>query len=162
MTQVVLGSNDFFGVPFPLVLADRFIHIYTGLDGHMRLDIFRWDEAMEIATYEVEGNVPKQDNITANPTGVITFAAEDGGFLFKFRPKPGISQIFGKVPGPGDLVVHINDHEIRVDRDTTTMVTIKRSQFSGMPIGIQVGADASVAIGVNRLPMGMELARRAA
>ena len=25
--KVILGSNDFFGVPFPLVLADRFFHM---------------------------------------------------------------------------------------------------------------------------------------
>ena len=160
MTEVILGSNDFYGVPFPLVLADQFFHIYTGTDGRMQLDIFRWDQATTAAIYEVEGNVPRDGKIITNPTGVVTFSAEEGGFLFKFRPKPGISQIFGQIPGPNDLTAYISDREIRVDRDGQTIATLRQNQFSDDLIGILVGADGSVAIGVSGLPDGMVLIRQ--
>jgi hypothetical protein len=31
--NVTIGANDFYGVPFPLVLADRFFHIYAADTG---------------------------------------------------------------------------------------------------------------------------------
>ncbi len=160
--KVILGSNDFFGVPFPLVLADRFFHMYAE-EGRWKLDVFRWDEEARQAIYEVKASKPQMDNIEANPPGIVTFSGEsDGGFLFKFRPKPGVSQIFGKVPVPGEVEVKINDQSIRVNRGNTTLVTFTRNTMTGLPIGIQVGADGSIGMGVNRLPDGMQLARRSA
>jgi len=157
--KVNLGTNDFFGVPFPLVLADRFFHIYAITSG-FKLDIFRWDEQAKKPIYEVKESVPLADNINTNPTGIITFSEPITGiFLYKFRPKPNISQIFGKVPIDEEFVVRINDHEIVVMAGNTRRCTLKRNQLSGMPIGIQVGVDGSIAIGVNRLPEGMVLGR---
>ena len=157
--KVNLGTNDFFGVPFPLVLADRFFHIYAITSG-FKLDIFRWDEQAKKPIYEVKENVPLADNINTNPTGIITFSEPITGiFLYKFRPKPNISQIFGKVPIDEEFVVRINDHKIVVMAGNTERCTLERNQFTGMPIGIQVGVDGSVAIGVTRLPEGMVLRR---
>src|SRR5438132_3323144 len=98
MANVELGTNDFFGVVFPLVLADRFFRIYA--DGvRFNIDVFRWDETAQRATFEVVRGHPLQANIASNPTGIVTFVHEPtGAFTFKFRPKPGISQIFGQVP----------------------------------------------------------------
>ncbi len=157
--KINLGTNDFFGVPFPLVLADRFFHIYPTTSG-FKLNIFRWDEQEKKAVYEVKESVPLADNINTNPTGIITFSEPITGiFLYKFRPKPNISQIFGKVPIDEEFVVRINDHEIVVMTGNTRRCTLKRNQLSGIPIGIQVGVDGSIAIGVNRLPEGMVLGR---
>jgi hypothetical protein len=158
---VILGRNDFFGVPFPVVVADRFFHIYRA-NGRFAIDVFRWDESSRTASYEVQESKPIEKNITTNPTGIVTFASEAGGFLFKFRPKPGVSQIFGTIPAPEELEVHINDHEIRVSRGSVVIVTLVRNQFSGMPIGIWVRADHGISIGVSKLPAGMDLTRRVA
>jgi hypothetical protein len=157
--SVILGGNDFFGVPFPLVLADRFFHIYSTTSG-LKIDIFRWDETGKQPTYEVKGSKPLADNITTNPTGIVTFSEPTAGtFLYKFRPKLGISQIFGRIPVNNEFDVKINDHLIEVEVNGKQICTLQRNQFTGMPIGIQVYADGSVGIGVNRLPAGMTLKR---
>jgi hypothetical protein len=48
--DVQLGGNDFFGVPFPLVLADRFFHIYShrgvGADGSVGIGVNRLPKGM--------------------------------------------------------------------------------------------------------------------
>jgi hypothetical protein len=157
---ISLGTNDFFGVPFPLVLADRFFHLYSTASD-FRLDIFRWDEQAEKPIYEVKESEPLIDNINTNPTGIVTFTEPvSGSFLYKFRPKAGISQIFGKVPVNKEFEVRINDHEIVVMSDDREVCTLRKNMFVGVPIGIQVGADRSIAIGVNRIPNGMKLIRR--
>ena len=154
-----LGSNDFFGVPFPLVLADRFFHIYLTASG-FKLDLFRWDEESQRPFYEVKASIPQTDNISTNPTGIVTFSEPTRGtFQYKFRPKPGVSQIFGKVPINKEFEVLINDRMITVMAANKNICTLQRNQFSGLPIGIQVGADGSIAIGVSRLPNGMKLIR---
>lgn len=158
--NVNLGTNDFFGVPFPLVLADRFFHIYS-IQSNLKLDIFRWDEQRKLATYEVKASIPLNANIETNPTGIVTFSEPTNGtFLYKFRPMQGISQIFGRVPVDQQFEVRINDHGIIVTADGTERCTLERNQFSGMLIGIQVGADGSMAIGGNKLPEGMLLVRQ--
>jgi len=157
--KVILGSNDFFGVPFPLVLADRFFHIYGTARG-FTLDVFRWDEQAGEAVYEVRAGQPQSSNMSTNPTGIVTFSEPDTGtFLYKFRPKPGISQIFGRVPVNEEFEVRISDRRITVMANDTNICTLERNQFSGLPIGIQVGADGSIGIGVSRLPEGMVLSR---
>jgi hypothetical protein len=161
MANVELGTNDFFGVPFPLVLADRFFAIYR--DGaRFNVDVFRWDETTQSASYEVLRGKPLTANIASNPTGIVTFAQEtSGAFLFKFRPKPGVSQIFGQIPVQGEVAVRITDHQLAVMRGDQPVATLVRNSFSGFPIGIRVGVDGSVGMGVNWLPPGMTLVRRA-
>ncbi len=157
--NVSIGTNDFFGVPFPLVLADRFFHIYTTPTG-FKLDIFRWDEQRKQPVYEVKASKPLADNISTNPTGIITFSEPAAGnFLYKFRPKPEVSQIFGKVPVGKEFVARISDQRIAVMVADTELCTLERNQFMGLPIGIQVGADGAIAIGVSKLPEGMILRR---
>jgi hypothetical protein len=146
-------------IPIPLVLADRFFHIYSTASG-FKLDIFRWDEISKHPIYEVKGSKPLADNIATNPTGIITFGEPTTGtFLYKFRPKPGISQIFGRIPVNNEFDVKINDHLIEVTMDGKNVCTLQRNQFRGIPIGIQIHADGAIGIGVNRLPGGMILKR---
>jgi hypothetical protein len=159
--KVKLATNDFFGVPFPLVLADRFFHVYGDLQGKMTLDVFRWDEDQQAPYYEVEASKPIEENIETNPTGIITFGDTDGGFLFKFRPKPGVSQIFGRVPIKDELHARINDHNLQVMRGDEAIATLERTQFSGFAIGVKVEADGSVGIASNALPVGLQLQRGA-
>ncbi|MFC2048263.1 hypothetical protein ACFLSK_02390 [Chloroflexota bacterium] len=63
------------------------------------------------------------------------------------------------MPIDEEFEVRIDDHKIIVMAGNTERCRLERNQFSGMPIGIQVGADGSIAIGVNRLPKGMVLVR---
>jgi hypothetical protein len=156
---IILGSNDFFGIPFPLVLADRFFHIYSAGE-RFAIDVFRWEEHTKQAVYEVQASQPQDESISTNPTGIVTFSEPTtGDFLYKFRPKPGISQIFGKVPLNVEFEVKISDREIIVLGGGKSICTLQSNQFQGMPIGIQVGADGSVGIGVNKLPERMTLTR---
>ncbi|MPZ49825.1 MAG: hypothetical protein GEU75_11135 [Dehalococcoidia bacterium] len=157
--SVNIGNNYFTGVPFPLVLYDRFFHIYE--DGKsFNLDVFRWDETTKSATYEVLAGKPQNEEISTNPTGIVTFANQLGVFLFKFRPKPGVSQIFGQVPVDDLWEVRISDRKIEVYRGETLVVTLERDQMTNMKIGLQLFPDGSLAIGVNRLPDGMQLVPR--
>jgi len=158
--RIVLGSTDFFGVPFPLVLADRFFHVYTEA-GTLKLDVFRWDEQARQAVYEVIASEPQADAISTNPTGIVTFSQpETGTFLYKFRPRPNVSQIFGTIPIDRETEVRITDHEIKVVAVGVDVCTIQRGKLSGFPIGIRVGADGSLSLGVKKLPDGMTLERR--
>ena len=157
--SVMLGTNDFFGVPFPLVLADRFFHIYSTASG-LKLDIFRWDETSKQAIYDVKGSTPLTDNITTNPTGIVTFGEPTTGtFLYKFRPKPEISQIFGRIPVNKEFEVKINDRLIEVVIDNKSN-SLNKNQVSGYLIGMQISADGSTSLGTNRLPEGMILRRK--
>jgi hypothetical protein len=155
---VNIGNNFFFGVPFPVVVADLFFNIYPA-GKRFSVDIFRWDDKAKTATYEVKASQPLKENIESNPTGIVTVADDAGTFLFKFRPKPGVSQIFGKIPATGEIEVRVSDRSITVTREGKPMATLERNQFSGMPIGVQVFADGGLAIGVNALPEGMRLVK---
>src|SRR5437868_13102331 len=105
---VNVGNNYFFGVPFPVVVADRFFHIYPQ-GKRFSVDVFRWDEVAKTATYEVKASKPLQANIDTNPTGIVTVADEQGAFLYKFRPDPGVSQIFGHIPASAEIEVRVYD-----------------------------------------------------
>jgi hypothetical protein len=94
----MIGENDFFGVPFPLVLADRFFHAYCSSGGY-KLDVFRWDEESQQAVYDMKDSVIQVDEVGAKPTGTVEFSEPaEGTILYQFRPRPGISRISGKVP----------------------------------------------------------------
>ena len=159
---VLISSNAFSGVPFPLVVGDRFFHIYDE-GGRFRADVFRWDEDRQEAVYEVRASQPLVDEISTNPTGIVTFTdSGGGGFLYKFRPKPGVSQIFGKVPSLGEVTVHCSDGVLRVMRGNDIICDAVGNTFVGCSIGIMVGVDGSLGFGVSRLPTGMTLTQHPA
>lgn len=155
MTRVIIGGNDLFGVPFPLVVADRFFRVYEQ-DGVMRVDVFRWDGDTQQRVYEVRASQPLKENIERNPTGIVTVGGTTGDFLYKFRPKPGVSQIFGQIPIDRELTVIIRDRQIRVTDGESVIATFERNQISGCPIGLEVRVDGGIGMGVNRLPDGMD------
>jgi hypothetical protein len=162
MMQVKISSNLFSGVPFPLVLGDRFFHMYTNEAGSLKLDVIRWDVDRQEPVYDVMQSAPLVENIENNPTGIVTFASNSGGFLFKFRPKPGVSQIFGVVPVDSVFEAHCSDRQVRVLRDGHPFVTLRAGQVSGCPIGLKVGADGSISLASNDLPPGMNCVIRTA
>jgi hypothetical protein len=157
MSEVRLSSNILRSVPFPLVLGDRFFTLYEGPDGRLSLDVFRWDEATCTAVYEVRRGVPMIENIANNPTGIVTFGDGTGGFGYKLRPKPGVRQILGKIPGGEEYTVRYGDHSLTVMCGEMFVVDAINNFIRGCAIGVKVGMDGSVAFGVNELPEGMRL-----
>jgi hypothetical protein len=162
VTKVNISSNVFHGVQFPLVVGDRYFSIYTDDLGELTLDVFWWDESTARPVYEVQAGVPSIDGVTSNRTGILTFAKADGGFLFKFRPNPGQSQLFGLIPGSADtgLEVRCTDREVIARLDGKDLVTMSTGMISGYAIGIQIDENGSFSIGSNVLPPGMELVAR--
>jgi len=167
--ECILCGRDFFGVPFPLVLGDRFFHVYKNGNG-FGLDVFRWDEDKKRAVYEVKSSSLVDEGAGANTTAVGSFhKAGETGFLYTFRPKPGVPRILGKVPSGGEFEAHINDRRVVVraarwnderHAEWHDLCVLERNQLHGPAIGIQVGVDNSVGIGVNSLPEGMVFAGR--
>ncbi|WP_269305758.1 hypothetical protein [Aeromicrobium sp. HA] len=159
MTSIQIGSNAFNGVPFPLVLVDRYFHIYE-LDGSLKVDVFRWIPAFKTAVYEVVSSVPVAERIESNPNGDVLFTSENGSFAYKFRPDPEKTQLFGKIPVTDELSVELKDHALRVYRDGALMVDASNNSFVGSAIGILIDAEGNVAFGVSALPDGMDLTVR--
>ncbi|MFS0884406.1 hypothetical protein [Aeromicrobium sp. 179-A 4D2 NHS] len=159
MTSIQIGSNAFNGVPFPLVLGDRYFHIYE-VDGSLKVDVFRWIPAFKSAVYEVVSSVPIAERIESSPNGDVLFTSENGSFAYKFRPNPQKSQLFGKIPVTDELSVELKDRALRVYRDGEVMVDASNNTFVGCAIGILIDADGNVALGVSDLPDGMELTVR--
>lgn len=155
---IVIGSLDYFGVPFPLVLADRFFVVYKSAFG-FNVDVFRWDPELKQHVYEVMYGKPVTENIDASPNGAITFRQITPKlFIYKFRARQDIPQIYGKVPTGKEFVVKIDEREIRVLLDNIQLASFTRNQTEG-PLGLVVNADGSYVFGGDRLPAGMELKR---
>jgi len=160
MATIEIASNSFTSVPFPLVLADRFFHLYEDAHGVLKVDVFRWSETSQEAVYEVRNSEPLVANIETGVTGVVVFSSDEGGFQYKFRPNPGVGQIFGKIPVEGEIDVLLRDRALKVFRGTQLIADATGNSVEGYLIGIQIGADGSFAMGVNELPKGMILATK--
>ena len=157
--KVSLGSNAFFGVAFPLVLADRFFMV-SGEVQSPRLTVFRWDPSARRAFYEIVDNQVQSDNLDSSPTGTLTFAhPQPSHFLCTFRARPDVDQILGKVPIDALFQVAITEDSIRVTGGENEL-TLEKNQFQGFLIGIAVAADGSISVGSNEIPPGMILDSR--
>jgi hypothetical protein len=155
---IMVGSTDYFGVPFPLVLGDRFFHVPKNSFG-FNLDIIRWDSESRHHVYEVLNGRPVISNITWNPNATVTFKQITPKlFIYKFLPKTGIMQISGKTPINQEFVVRIDENEITVTLKNVTLVAFKKYQVEG-PIGLKVNVDGSYVLGISQLPDGMILKR---
>jgi hypothetical protein len=158
--DIMISSKDVYGAPFPLVLADRFFHIYKGQSG-IQVDIFRWDEKSKTAAYEVKGGITNAFEMSQNPTGIVSLSEPNKGtFIYKFRAKPGVVQILGKAPVKDNFEAIINERQILVMRGDNLLCSLETDQFAGRQIGIQVFADGTIKTGVNTLPEGMTLVRK--
>jgi hypothetical protein len=156
---VMIGENDFFGVPFPLVLANRFFHVYRSSSGY-KLDVFRWDEESQQTVYDMMDSVIQVDEVGAKPTGTVKFSEPaEGVILYQFRPRPGIYPMFGKVPIKGEFEVRINNQSIIVSIDGNQIAELDNNTATGSIIGLFIGADGSFKMGSDRLPDGMTLVR---
>jgi len=154
----MIGSVDYFGVPFPLVLGDRFFHIPKNSFG-FNVDILRWDTESRHHVYEVLNGRSVTSEVTWNLNATVTYKQITPKlFIYKFLPKLGISQISGKTPINKEFVAKIDENEITVIVDNITLASFKKSQVEG-PIGLKVDVNGSYVMGVSKLPDGMVLKR---
>lgn len=156
--KVSFKNTDFFGVPFPVVLADRYFKVYENEIG-LTLDVIRWDPAAGDGVYEVLKGRENAQELRDNPTGIINFDMQGGAFVFKFSPKPGVSSINGKAPVNGEWSVRISDRDVTVLKDGTVVQSLARGQSGDAMIGIQINADGTVESQGGSLPDGLEVER---
>lgn len=135
---VIIANNTFVDVEYPLVLVDRYFH-FEEVDGRLIPDVFRWDNEAQERIYEVKGGVPIDAAFTTNPTGIVTVSSQDGDFLYKLRPKPGVSQIFGRVPAQHTWEVRVTDRILTILRDGQATGLVGSNTFRGMRVGIGIG-----------------------
>ena len=154
--QVTMRGSDFFGVPFPVALADRLFRIYENEIG-LTVDVIRWDPAAKDGVYEVQRGRTR-DAEKENATGNFTFTRERDAFVYQFQPKPGVGNIMGAAPIDEKWTVRIEDSgQVKVQKSGQEIASLARNQYPGASIGIQVGADGRVATSVNQLPDGLEV-----
>lgn len=155
---IVIGNLDYFGVPFPLVLVDRFFHIPKTAFG-FNLDVFRWDETTQQHYYEVMYGRPVPENISTNPNAIISYKQITPSiFIYKFLAKPGIPRICGKKTIGKEIWAKIDRKEIVVMIDNIKIASLTPSQVEG-PIGLKINADGSYVMGMGNLPDGMQIKR---
>lgn len=156
--QVQLRGSDFFGVPFPVTLADRLFRVYENEIG-LTVDVIRWDPVAKDGVLEVQRGRTINSQVE-NPTGIFKFDRDREGFFYEFKPKPGVGNIMGAAPIDESWTVRILDTgQIKVQKGAQEVASMQRNQYPGTQIGIQVGADGRVATGVNQLPEGLEVVR---
>ncbi len=157
--SVTVGENDVFGVPFPLVLGDRFFHVYSSRYGY-KLDVFRWDEIKQQVYYDMKDSVIQVDEDSTDPSGIVEFSEPTTGtILYKFRRHPSASRISGKVPLDAEFEVKVNDSSIVVFVNGQQIAHMEKNTVTGTMIGLFIGADGSFAMGSDKLPDGMTLER---
>ena len=156
--SITIGSVDYFGVPFPLVIGDRFFHIPKNSFG-FNIDVIRWDSESKLHVYEVLNGRSVIPNVTWNSNATVSYKQVTPKlFIYKFLPRPGINQISGKTPINKEFVAKIDENEITVIVDNITLTAFKKHQVEG-PIGLKVDVDGSYILGISKLPDGMILKR---
>ena len=149
--MVAIGSNSFLGVPFPLAIGDRYIHIGPDSTGSAiaEVRVFRWDAASKTVTEEqqADGGTP------------LTWShdAEHGAIRLRVDPSAA-TNIKGYVSGgPLDAItVVVRDAEIVVLDGDTPMMTLGNNMLTGFPVGVFVDpSNGSVSMGA-QLPDGFQ------
>lgn len=156
--SITVGNLDYFGVLFPVVVADRYFHIPKTAFG-FNVDIFRWDEIKREHHYEVMYGRPVTENINGSPNATISYRQITPGiFIYKFQAKPGITQICGKKTINKEICIKVDKQEIAVLIDNIKKVSFTANLVEG-PIGLKVHADGNYVLGVGKLPDGMDIKR---
>jgi hypothetical protein len=155
---IIIGNIDYYGVPFPLVLVDRYFNITKTAFG-FNLDIFRWDEIAKQHYYEVLYGKPVQENLNDNPNAFVSYKQISTNiFVYKFKVKPGIFEIQGRNNINKEICAKIDKNEIVTMINNEKIATFYKNQVEG-PIGLKVYADGSSTLGIGSLPDGMEIKR---
>lgn len=153
--MVAVGSNSFLGVPFPLAIGDRYVHIGPDPSGNTVpiVRVFRWDESSRTVTEETtdRGQSPLTWTHDANH-GTVRLRVDTGN----------ASMITGYVSGgPLDAITVVaRPDAIEVLNGDTRIVTVSNNMLSGFPVGLFVDpSSANVAMGA-QLPEGFRVRLR--
>jgi len=153
--MVTVGSNSFLGVPFPLAIGDRYIHIGPDPEGGPSpiVRVFRWDATTATVTEETE-------TTTGTP---LTWSHDAGHGTIRLRVDPtNASMITGYVAGgPLDAITVVaRPDAIEVLEGDTPIVTVSNSILSGFPVGLFVDpSTGDVSMGAP-LPEGFPVSLR--
>lgn len=153
--MVAVGSNSFLGVPFPIAIGDRYIHIGPDPEGGPSpiVRVFRWDAESSTVTEETE---------TAAGTP-LTWSHDAGHGTIRLRVDPtNASMITGYAAGgPLDAVTVVARADaIEVLDGDTPIITVSNSMLAGFPVGLLVDpATGGVSMGAP-LPEGFQVSLR--
>ncbi|MCP3854595.1 MAG: hypothetical protein GY698_07680 [Actinomycetia bacterium] len=153
--MVAVGSNSFLGVPFPLAIGDRYIHIGPDPEGGPSpiVRVFRWDATTSTVTEETE-------TATGTP---LTWSHDAGHGTIRLRVDPtNASMITGYAAGgPLDAITVVARADaIEVLEGDTPIVTVSNSMLSGFPVGLLVDpSTGGVSMGAP-LPEGFHVSLR--
>lgn len=141
---LVLGGSAFFGVPFPIAIGDRYIHLRLDA-GEPVCQVWRWDPVTRTTTREPDPG-ERGAGLLLEPVGSdalqLSLAVDD-------------DQLAGELAGDGVRVVCSPD-SILVFRDGsgTPSVTLSNNLFHGGDVALRVSADG-FTMG-SRLPEGFD------
>lgn len=138
---LTVGGNCMYGVPFPIVIGDRYIHLRK--DGsELVCQVWRWDPVTRTTVREPDPG-DRGAGVILQPIGAagleLRLASEVGEGL------TGSASL-------GDLRVAANEDGIEVFRDGALMMSMQGSGISGSPVGVRVD-ERGVGIG-SSLPEG--------
>jgi len=153
--MINIGSNRF-DCPIPLIFRTRYFLLERIGDADV-FTVFTLHEGKPVV--EVLRNEPQDNPLTtteSNPTGIITVSDPGTGeFLYKIRPGSKTSSIFGRIRDA--------EEEIQIsDRDISYRGSVfAQNVFMGIPVGIHIREDGSIAIGTQFPPEFQQLVSRA-
>ena len=145
--MISIGSNNFEKVAIPLAIEDRYFLIEEQ-NGNDIWTVFTFSDGQPVV--EILRNQPQKNSLstaTTNPTGIVTVADPNtGAFLYKLRPGSKNSSIFGKIRGE-ETEIRVTDREIRIGTNV-----FQNNTVLGSAVGIKIGKDGSIAMGVGLPP----------
>ncbi|HQQ14559.1 MAG TPA: hypothetical protein PK764_03410 [Deltaproteobacteria bacterium] len=145
--MIDVGGNKFQNVAIPLIFLDRYF-LVESVNGEDLWTVFAFKDGEPII--EILRNKPQNNpisNVVTNPSGIITVTEPSAGaFLYKVRPGSNNSSIFGSIRG-NETEIRISDREIKVGTNV-----FQNNIILGMPVGIHVMKDGSIAMGAQFPP----------
>lgn len=147
MSEALIGSNQFYGVPFPIAIGDRYIHVAQRPDGSMTVQAFRWDPD----TRTVEEETLEQTDPDA-PLTILPVAGHGGVRLIARA-----AAVEGYVTNDSEAVAYtilLQRDRIIIMRGDTTVAEFQDNTIVGVEVGIRIDADG-VSLG-GSLPEGFE------
>ena len=143
MTRI--GSNWFFGVEFPLVVGDRYVHIGPDPSGGCEpyIRVFRWDsEASNVEELHPAGGA------------VLTWEHDAGAGTVRLRSRAESAVGYVDVGPEADMLISLDADAIRIMQGGKSVAEFARSVVVGSEVGLIVDpVTGSIQLG-GQLPIG--------